>query len=57
MLTAIGVDGNNQLLPVTFAFVESENTEYTFKSTCEQASPLPLLSSSPPFLFFLVFAE
>jgi hypothetical protein len=26
MLTAIGVDGNSQLLPVTFAFVESENT-------------------------------
>jgi hypothetical protein len=27
MLTAIGVDGNNQLVPVAFAFVESENTE------------------------------
>jgi hypothetical protein len=27
MLTAIGVDGNNQLLPVAFAFVESENTD------------------------------
>jgi hypothetical protein len=27
MLTAIGVDGNNQLLPVTFAFIESENTD------------------------------
>jgi hypothetical protein len=27
MLTAIAVDGNNQLLPVTFAFVESENTD------------------------------
>ena len=27
MLTAIGVDGNNQLLQVTFAFVKSENTD------------------------------
>jgi hypothetical protein len=27
MLTAIGVDGNNQLLPVAFALVESENTD------------------------------
>jgi hypothetical protein len=27
ILTAIGVDGNNQLLPITFAFVESENTD------------------------------
>jgi hypothetical protein len=27
MLTAIGVDGNNQLLPVAFAFVKSENTD------------------------------
>jgi hypothetical protein len=27
MLTAIEVDENNQLLPVTFAFVESENTD------------------------------
>jgi hypothetical protein len=27
MLTAIAVDGNNQLLPVAFAFVESENTD------------------------------
>jgi hypothetical protein len=27
MLIAIGVDGNNQLLPVAFAFVESENTD------------------------------
>jgi hypothetical protein len=27
MLTAIGVDGNNQLLPVAFVFVESENTD------------------------------
>jgi hypothetical protein len=27
MLTVIGVDGNNQLLPVAFAFVESENTD------------------------------
>jgi hypothetical protein len=26
MLTAIAVDGNNQLLPVAFAFIESENT-------------------------------
>ena len=26
ILTAIGVDGNNQVLPLTFAFVESENT-------------------------------
>ena len=30
ILTAIGVDGNNQLLPVTFAFVESENIESWF---------------------------
>nr|ABA97513.2 SWIM zinc finger family protein [Oryza sativa Japonica Group] len=27
LLTAIGVDGNNQLLPMAFAFIESENTE------------------------------
>jgi hypothetical protein len=27
MLTAIGVDGNNQLLSVAFAFVESEDTD------------------------------
>jgi hypothetical protein len=27
ILTAIGVDGNNQLLPVAFAFVESRNTD------------------------------
>ena len=27
ILTAIGQDGNNQLLPLAFAFVESENTE------------------------------
>jgi hypothetical protein len=27
MLTAIAVDGNNQLLSVAFAFVESENTD------------------------------
>ena len=27
ILTAIGVDGNHQLLPVAFAFVESENTD------------------------------
>ena len=27
ILTAIGVDGNNQVLPVAFAFVESENTD------------------------------
>nr|ABA98396.2 hypothetical protein LOC_Os12g27390 [Oryza sativa Japonica Group] len=27
ILTAIGVDGNNQVLPMAFAFVESENTE------------------------------
>ncbi|WVZ55652.1 hypothetical protein U9M48_006286 [Paspalum notatum var. saurae] len=27
ILTAIGVDGNNQVLPVAFAFVENENTE------------------------------
>jgi hypothetical protein len=27
MLTAIGVDGNNQLLLVAFAFVESENID------------------------------
>jgi hypothetical protein len=27
MLAAIAVDGNNQLLPVAFAFVESENTD------------------------------
>jgi hypothetical protein len=27
MLTAIGVDGNNQLLHVAFAFVESENID------------------------------
>jgi hypothetical protein len=26
ILTAIGVDGNNQVLPLAFAFVESENT-------------------------------
>src|SRR6266540_1325302 len=26
ILTAIGVDGNNQVLPVAFAFVENENT-------------------------------
>jgi len=30
ILTVIGVDGNNQLLPVTFAFVESENIESWF---------------------------
>nr|ABF95899.1 transposon protein, putative, Mutator sub-class [Oryza sativa Japonica Group] len=27
ILTAIGVDGNNQILPLAFAFVESENTD------------------------------
>jgi hypothetical protein len=27
MLTAIVVDGNNQFLPIAFAFVESENTD------------------------------
>ncbi|WVZ61673.1 hypothetical protein U9M48_011510 [Paspalum notatum var. saurae] len=27
ILTAIGVDGNNQVLPVVFAFVENENAE------------------------------
>ncbi|WVZ53462.1 hypothetical protein U9M48_004401 [Paspalum notatum var. saurae] len=27
ILTAIGVDGNNQVLPVAFAFVENENTD------------------------------
>ena len=27
ILTAIGVDCNNQIIPITFAFVESENTE------------------------------
>jgi hypothetical protein len=27
ILIAIGVDGNNQVLPMAFAFVESENTE------------------------------
>nr|ABA97178.2 transposon protein, putative, Mutator sub-class [Oryza sativa Japonica Group] len=27
ILTAIGVDGNNQVLPLAFAFVESENTD------------------------------
>jgi hypothetical protein len=27
MLTAIAADENNQLLPVAFAFVESENTD------------------------------
>ncbi|XP_066162566.1 uncharacterized protein [Oryza sativa Japonica Group] len=27
ILTAIGVDGNNQVLPMAFAFVESENTK------------------------------
>jgi hypothetical protein len=27
MLTAIAVDGNNQLLPIAFAFVESESTD------------------------------
>ena len=27
ILTAIGVDGNNQLLPVAFTFVESENMD------------------------------
>src|SRR5438105_7949596 len=26
ILTAIGVDGNNQVLPIVFAFVENENT-------------------------------
>jgi hypothetical protein len=31
MLTAIGVDGNNQLLRVAFAFVESENTYWFLK--------------------------
>ena len=30
ILTAIGADGNKQLLPVAFAFVESENTESWF---------------------------
>jgi hypothetical protein len=30
MLIAIGVNGNNQLLPVAFAFVESENTDSWF---------------------------
>ena len=27
IVTAIGVDGNNQVLPLAFAFVESENTD------------------------------
>jgi hypothetical protein len=27
ILTAIGQDGNNQIVPLAFAFVESENTE------------------------------
>ncbi|XP_051211136.2 uncharacterized protein [Lolium perenne] len=27
ILTAIGMDGNNQIVPLAFAFVESENTE------------------------------
>ena len=27
MLTCIGVDANNQVVPIAFAFVESENTE------------------------------
>ncbi|WVZ95567.1 hypothetical protein U9M48_041313 [Paspalum notatum var. saurae] len=27
ILTAIGIDGNNQVLPVAFAFVEGENTD------------------------------
>jgi hypothetical protein len=27
ILTAIGLDGNNQIVPLAFAFVESENTE------------------------------
>jgi hypothetical protein len=31
MLTAIAVDGNNQLLPVAFAFVESENTDSWYR--------------------------
>ena len=30
ILTAIGADGNNQLVPVAFAFVESENTDSWF---------------------------
>ena len=30
ILTAIGVDGNNQLLPVAFTFAESENIESWF---------------------------
>jgi hypothetical protein len=31
MLTAIAADENNQLLPVTFAFVESENTDSWYR--------------------------
>jgi hypothetical protein len=27
ILTAIGQDGNNQIVPLAFAFVESENTK------------------------------
>ncbi len=27
ILTTIGVDGNNQVLPLAFAFIESENTD------------------------------
>ena len=30
ILTAIGVDGNNQVLPIAFAFVENENTRSWF---------------------------
>jgi len=30
ILTAIGIDGNNQVLPVAFAFVESENADSWF---------------------------
>ena len=30
ILTAIGADGNNQLLPVAFAFIENENTDSWF---------------------------
>nr|AAP44660.1 putative mutator-like transposase [Oryza sativa Japonica Group] len=31
ILTAIGVDGNNQVLPMAFAFVESENTDSWYR--------------------------
>src|SRR6266511_3540935 len=64
ILMAIGVDGNNQVLPIAFAFVENENTRswYWFlehvKDHVVGARPdVCLISDRPVFVLVLYFVS